>query len=165
MKKNGIFWMFAMLMIAIGMSSCSKDDESPEITNIVGKWESNFVDNDGYRVKVDYTFKEDGTYTCYSTVKGVGSAFCSTEVYGYCSFVNNKLTFTEKKCKSYAKNENGKVYCDNESTSGGNAFSFSNLAEIIDSKLYIYELETPLILQDGTDFIISEKTEFSYLHQ
>lgn len=28
MKKNGILWMFAMLMLTIGMSSCSNDDDS-----------------------------------------------------------------------------------------------------------------------------------------
>ena len=28
MKKNSIFWMFAMLMLAVGMSSCNNDDES-----------------------------------------------------------------------------------------------------------------------------------------
>jgi hypothetical protein len=27
MKKNRILWMFAMLIMAIGMSSCSSDDE------------------------------------------------------------------------------------------------------------------------------------------
>ena len=27
MKKNCISWMFAVLMLAIGMSSCSKDDD------------------------------------------------------------------------------------------------------------------------------------------
>ena len=28
MKKNSIMWMFAVLMLAVGMSSCSSDDES-----------------------------------------------------------------------------------------------------------------------------------------
>lgn len=28
LKKNSIFWMFAMLMLAVGMSSCKNDDES-----------------------------------------------------------------------------------------------------------------------------------------
>ena len=30
MKKNRILWMFAMLMLAVGMSSCSSDNDEIE---------------------------------------------------------------------------------------------------------------------------------------
>ena len=37
MKKNSIFWMFAMLMLAVGMSSCNNDDENNDKKDTIQK--------------------------------------------------------------------------------------------------------------------------------
>jgi hypothetical protein len=42
MKKNSISWLFAMLMLAIGMSSCSSDDETTSIA--IGIYDNSFTE-------------------------------------------------------------------------------------------------------------------------
>jgi hypothetical protein len=42
MKKNSISWLFAMLMLAVGMSSCSSDDETTSIA--IGIYDNSFTE-------------------------------------------------------------------------------------------------------------------------
>lgn len=39
MKKNGILWMFTMLMLAVGMGSCSSSDDESDLMKMLEKGE------------------------------------------------------------------------------------------------------------------------------
>ena len=64
MKKNCVLWMFAMLMLAVGMSSCSSDDEDnivPQINTANGTIEDFFntefpVTHDSFEYSNSHSF-------------------------------------------------------------------------------------------------------------
>jgi len=67
MKKNGILWMFATLMLAIGMGSCSSDDLNVSLNR---EWIMvSYVNETGDVLKeakgyyYTLTFNPDGTYS------------------------------------------------------------------------------------------------------
>ena len=64
MKKNSISWLFAMLMLAVGMSSCSSDDETTSIA--IGIYDNSFTEqhhtesNNGWTITRDESDRVTG---------------------------------------------------------------------------------------------------------
>ena len=66
MKKNCISWMFAVLMLAIGMSSCSSDDEEPFVQQA-------FVSKAAY--SIGYSLKNELGFTTSTFKEGENIIF------------------------------------------------------------------------------------------
>jgi hypothetical protein len=70
MEKSKLFWMYAILLLAVGLSSCSKDDDlSPEEKSVVGYWQLVGVyhyDNQESLTDINVVeYRADGTMTIY----------------------------------------------------------------------------------------------------
>ena len=91
MKKNNVLWIFAVLMVAFGMSSCSSDDDTSFA--LWGTWsvvgygnDQDFHTGDNIVNTTKLTFYSDGTFD--------GNIF-PNKVSGKYKYNENNFSFTE----------------------------------------------------------------------
>ena len=91
MKKNNVLWIFAVLMMAFGMSSCSSDDDTS--FSLWGTWsvvgygnDQDFHTGDNIVNTTKLTFYSDGTFD--------GNIF-PNKVSGKYNYNENNFSFTE----------------------------------------------------------------------
>ena len=103
MKKSFLLWMIAMLMLSVGMTGCSSDDETDSSDNLFGTWElqksmTGIDDNMITKGETVIKFQEDGALLITSKSSYEWDAyFLPTGNYKY-KITSNNIVISGEDC-------------------------------------------------------------------